>query len=141
MARDACAILLSFAALLSHCVAQAGTWFLFDITFYGNSLFQPTVLHEVFKAADGAPVDGPTIQTNICMQMALLALIGLPGYYTSVWLMDIVGARRIQLQGFFFMAIAFGALGIWQTQLDDVCCRAPTPHPAPPALAGHRASD
>ena len=27
-------------------MGTAGGWFLFDITFYGNSLFQPTVLHE-----------------------------------------------------------------------------------------------
>ena len=27
-------------------LGTAGGWFLFDITFYGNSLFQPTVLHE-----------------------------------------------------------------------------------------------
>jgi len=101
-------------------IGTAGTWFLFDITFYGNSLFQPTVLHKVFNVKDGNPVDGPTLQTNICLQMSVIALIGLPGYYMSVWLMDIAGPRRIQLQGFLFMAIAFGALGIWQDQLADI---------------------
>ena len=35
---------------------------------------------------------------NLCVQMALIALIGLPGYYLSVCLMDRLGRRFIQLQ-------------------------------------------
>ena len=35
---------------------------------------------------------------NLCVQMALIALIGLPGYYLSVCAMDRLGRRFIQLQ-------------------------------------------
>lgn len=98
-------------------VGTAGGWFLFDITFYGNSLFQPTVLHEVFFVAEAnasavpEPPFSGGLADNLCVQMALIALIGLPGYYLSVCAMDRLGRRFIQLQGFFFMAVVFALLG------------------------------
>ena len=102
-------------------VGTAGGWFFFDITFYGNSLFQPTVLKDVFnstKAAGPTPVTGD-LSSNVLAQVAVVAAIGLPGYYVSVGLMDILGRKKIQLQGFFFMAVVFGALGIFDAQLED----------------------
>jgi len=90
----------------------AGGWFLFDITFYGNTLFAPTVLESVFHTGKGGtPVIGDTIQTNLCWQLLILGLIGLPGYYYSVWMMDSVGRKAIQLHGFIFMAALYGILG------------------------------
>jgi PHS family inorganic phosphate transporter-like MFS transporter len=105
-------------------VGTAGGWFLFDITFYGNSLFQSTVLREVFKvpkARSGAPttITGG-ISENLIAQMAVVAAISLPGYYVSVFLMDRLGRKFIQLQGFFFMAVVFAALGIFVHELEDV---------------------
>ena len=82
----------------------AGGWFLFDVTFYGNALFQSTVLEQVFDAhkANASAVEEPPfrggLSENLCAQMALVALIGLPGYYMSVCLMDKLGRRFIQLQ-------------------------------------------
>ena len=57
---------------------------------------------------------------NLCIQMALIALIGLPGYYLSVCLMDRLGRRFIQLQ----VAHALGAA--WTLPRHSVCtARAP----------------
>jgi len=105
-------------------VGCAGGWFLFDITFYGNSLFQSTVLKQVFKTTkheDGAPINlSGGLHDNLCWQMTIVAALGLPGYYVALALMDKMGRRNMQLQGFFMMAVVFLALGIWQHQLDDV---------------------
>ena len=98
----------------------AGGWLLFDITFYGNQLFQARVLSQIFNStnsADGTaeaaprPVAGD-VHHNAASQMLIIALIGLPGYYVAVCLMDRMGRRLMQLQGFFFMALAFGILGL-----------------------------
>ncbi|CAE8627707.1 unnamed protein product [Polarella glacialis] len=100
-------------------VGCAGGWFLFDITFYGNTLFAPTVLEDVFKSStSGIPLTGKTLSTNLCWQLTLLALIGLPGYYVSVWQMDKLGRKNIQLQGFVMMAVLYGALGLWMDDLE-----------------------
>jgi len=101
-------------------LGTAGGWFLFDITFYGNSLFTPTVLKDVFHKASAAgaiPVEGD-FHHNQLLQVTAVAAIGLPGYYVSVWLMDVLGRRNIQLQGFVCMAIAFGILGLLQKPLE-----------------------
>lgn len=102
----------------------AGGWFLFDITFYGNTLFSPTVLHDVFGVATGlkgfTPLIENSIKFNLCWQLAILALIGLPGYYVSVGLMDKVGPKNIQLQGFVMMALLYGILGMFLKNLEQL---------------------
>ncbi|CAE7901073.1 PHT1-6, partial [Symbiodinium microadriaticum] len=97
----------------------AGGWFLFDITFYGNTLFSPTVLKDVWDVEGSVPVVGPTLKDNLCWQMTILALIGLPGYYMSVWLMDKWGRKNIQVQGFAFMAVLYAVLAIWMEPMED----------------------
>jgi len=103
-------------------IGCAGGWFLFDITFYGNTLFAPTVLQAVFGSVNKegfTPTVGDTLQHNLCLQLLILALIGLPGYYISVWLMDSLGRKNIQLQGFVFMCVTYGALGLFLDDLKD----------------------
>ena len=84
-------------------VGTAGGWFLFDISFYGISLFAPTVLKEVFHN------DHPTIMQS-AEQSALVFLIALPGYFVATALMDKWGRKNIQLLGFCCMGALFVAL-------------------------------
>ena len=88
----------------------------------GNSLFQAPVLEAIFNATkeEGfAPIEGG-IQHNLALQMVFCAAIGLPGYYVAVCLMDRLGRRNIQLQGFIMMGITYGALGIWLHDLQGL---------------------
>mmetsp|Transcript_29426 Transcript_29426/g.62644 ORF Transcript_29426/g.62644 Transcript_29426/m.62644 type:complete len:497 (-) Transcript_29426:13-1503(-) len=121
MARPSLSLLeaLRMRAYWVKIIGCAGGWFLFDITFYGNTLFAPTVLHYVFHEGSLTPTIGDTLRDNLCWQLAVLALIGLPGYYMSVWLMDRVGRKAIQLQGFVFMAIIYAILGFYLNSLKD----------------------
>jgi PHS family inorganic phosphate transporter-like MFS transporter len=77
------------------------------------------VLQKIFKNSGEVPLVGPTIKDNLCYQLLILALIGLPGYYVSVCFMDKLGRKNIQLQGFFFMAVLYGVLAIWLDELDS----------------------
>jgi len=107
-------------------IGCAGGWFLFDITFYGNTLFAPTVLQAVFGKTNKhglTPTIGDDLQHNLCLQLLILALIGLPGYYISVCFMDKIGRKNIQVQGFVAMAVLYAALAIF---LDDL-----KPYPGP----------
>ena len=111
---------LCMRAYWGKLVGCAGGWLLFDITFYGNSLFQASVLEHIFNATSTTapvPVAGD-VHTNRAIQMLLIALIGLPGYYVAVGLMDRIGRRNMQMQGFFFMAVTFGVLGLGLHQLE-----------------------
>jgi len=106
---------LSMRAYWKSIIGCAGGWFLFDITFYGNTLFAPTVLQAVFGEADSkgyTPLIGHSLERNLCVQLMILALIGLPGYYIAVCFMDRAGRKNIQLQGFVFMALLYGTLAL-----------------------------
>eukprot|EP00437_Effrenium_voratum_P061117 CAMPEP_0181501264 /NCGR_PEP_ID=MMETSP1110-20121109/55696_1 /TAXON_ID=174948 /ORGANISM="Symbiodinium sp., Strain CCMP421" /LENGTH=452 /DNA_ID=CAMNT_0023629699 /DNA_START=17 /DNA_END=1372 /DNA_ORIENTATION=- len=102
-------------------VGCAGGWFLFDITFYGNSLFSPSVLHSVFHAGTGeTPVIGDSIKNNLCWQLTILALLGLPGYYVAVCYMDKLGRKVIQIQGFAMMALLYLGLALFLDKMEEL---------------------
>lgn len=104
---------------LRKLLGTAGGWFILDITFFGNTLFAPTVLKQIFHNVGETPLNGPTVKDNLCLQLLIIALIGLPGYYVSVFFMDKLGRKLIQLQGFFFMAVLYGILAIWLDELSS----------------------
>ena len=56
-----------------------------------------TTVTQVFDAEGGSSCSG-TLKNSLCNQMVITALIGLPGYYVAVCLMDSWGRRNIQLQ-------------------------------------------
>ena len=77
------------------------------MTFYGNILFQHTVLSHVFRAAShgardahaaapAVPVQGG-LRTNLGLQMLVVAAIALPGYYAALCFMDRIGRRAMQV--------------------------------------------
>jgi MFS transporter, PHS family, inorganic phosphate transporter len=90
--------------LVRKLVGTAGTWMLFDVLFYGNTLFQPFVLQAAFG-------DTETVAKAARDQM-ILALLALPGYYVTIFAIGRQGLRWIQIQGFFFMGILYLCVGI-----------------------------
>jgi MFS transporter, PHS family, inorganic phosphate transporter len=84
-------------------LGTAGSWLLFDILFYGNSLFQPVVLAAAFGTSETV--------ANVSRDSFLLALMALPGYYVSVVAVGRQSPRWIQLQGFFMMGILYLTIG------------------------------
>jgi PHS family inorganic phosphate transporter-like MFS transporter len=90
--------------LLYKILGTAGCWLLFDILFYGNTLFQPIV----FAAAFG---ESETVLA-IVRDSTLISLIGLPGYFVSVYMVGLQSPKMIQLQGFFVMALLYAIIGL-----------------------------
>lgn len=95
--------------LLVKLAGTAGTWFLFDVLFYGNSLFQNVVLAEAFGNSE-------TVMKVIRDQL-LIALIALPGYFVSVAVIGKVSPKYVQIQGFVLMAILYFVIGLGFDQL------------------------
>ncbi|KAL7521091.1 hypothetical protein ACHAWX_005790 [Stephanocyclus meneghinianus] len=90
--------------LLSKILGTAGCWLLFDILFYGNTLFQPVV----FAAAFG---NSETILATV-RDSTVISLIALPGYFVSVYMVGKQTPKKIQLQGFLVMAVLYAFIGI-----------------------------
>jgi hypothetical protein len=63
----------------------AGTWFLFDVLFYGNTLFEPVVLEAAFGSKDDVE-DGYTLLLIAVRDSLMISLMSLPGYFVTVLL-------------------------------------------------------
>jgi MFS family permease len=89
---------------LTLVIGTAGSWFLFDYAYYGNTLSLPSILKEVAPHA--------SLETKLWLTLALFVLFALPGYILAVKWMDRIGHRRLQFVGFAVMALAFVLLGV-----------------------------
>jgi PHS family inorganic phosphate transporter-like MFS transporter len=84
----------------------AACWFLFDILFYGNTLFTPVVLKQAFGASE-------TIASTAC-DAFILTLLALPGYCLSVVTLGrFLSPKWVQMQGFAFMGVLYLAIGVY----------------------------
>jgi PHS family inorganic phosphate transporter-like MFS transporter len=80
-------------------LGTAGSWFLFDYAYYGNTLSLPAILKEVDSTA--------SLETKLVWTLGLFVLFAVPGYALAVFTMDRIGHRRLQFIGFGVMAAAF----------------------------------
>jgi MFS transporter, PHS family, inorganic phosphate transporter len=84
-------------------LGTAGSWFLFDYAYYGNTLSLPSILEEVSPNA--------SLEMKLLLTLALFVVFAVPGYVLAVWKMDRIGHRRLQFIGFAVMAACFLLLG------------------------------
>jgi MFS family permease len=94
---------LTQSRMLVLLVATAGTWFLFDYAYYGNTLSLPAILKDVDP--------GASLVTKLVWTLGIFVVFALPGYALAVARMDRIGHRRLQHIGFAVIAIAFIFLG------------------------------
>ncbi len=93
-------------------MGTAISWFVFDISFYGTSIYTPTLLNSM------SLVVSPSLNhvQHLMVAEEYSALITLaftiPGYWIAVALIDSVGRRTLQTVGFAVMALAFAVLGL-----------------------------
>jgi MFS transporter, PHS family, inorganic phosphate transporter len=77
----------------------AGTWFLLDYAYYGNTISTPQILALISPTA--------STMTKIALQLAIFVVAALPGYVLAIARLDRIGHRRLQLVGFAMMGLCF----------------------------------
>ena len=77
----------------------AGTWFLLDYAYYGNTISTPQILSLISPNA--------STMTKIAIQLAIFAAAAVPGYLLAIARLDKIGHRRLQLLGFAMMGLCF----------------------------------
>ncbi|MBO0775222.1 MAG: MFS transporter [Actinobacteria bacterium] len=82
----------------------AGTWFLLDYAYYGNTISTPQILSLISPSA--------STTTKIALQLAIFVVAAVPGYVLAIARMDRIGRRRLQLIGFAMMAVCFAVIAI-----------------------------
>ena len=92
--------------MLMLLIGTAGSWFLFDYAYYGNTLSLPAILKQVDSAA--------SLETKLLWTLAIFVVFAVPGYIAAVLTMDQIGHRRLQFIGFGVMAGAFLTLAAFE---------------------------
>ncbi|PSS31797.1 Inorganic phosphate transporter 1-5 like [Actinidia chinensis var. chinensis] len=102
-----------------HLLGTTTTWFLIDIAYYSQNLFQKDIFTSVGWLPPAKTMCALDELFTISKSQFLIALCGtVPGYWFTVALIDTLGRFAIQLLGFLFMTVFMFALAVpyhhWQ---------------------------
>ncbi|KAK6254778.1 hypothetical protein SCA6_016083 [Theobroma cacao] len=96
-----------------HLLGTTSTWFLLDIAFYSQNLFQKDIFSAIGWIPKAKTMNALEEVYKIARAQTLIALCStVPGYWFTVALIDKMGRFKIQLMGFFFMTVFMFALAI-----------------------------
>ncbi|EFJ36034.1 hypothetical protein SELMODRAFT_78514 [Selaginella moellendorffii] len=103
-----------------HLLGTTSTWFLLDVAFYSQNLFQKDVFTAVGWLPSAKKMSALDEVYRISRAQCLIALCStVPGYWFTVFLIDRIGRFTIQLMGFFFMTAFMLGLAIPYNALRD----------------------
>lgn len=96
-----------------HLLGTASTWFLLDIAFYSQNLFQKDIFSAVGWIPPAKTMNAIQEVYKIARAQTLIALCStVPGYWFTVFLIDRIGRFAIQILGFGMMTIFMFAIAI-----------------------------
>ncbi|KAF5465949.1 hypothetical protein F2P56_015912 [Juglans regia] len=96
-----------------HLLGTTTTWFLLDIAFYSQNLFQKDIFTKIGWIPSSETMSALDEVFKIARAQTLIALFStVPGYWFTVAFIDYMGRFAIQLMGFFFMTVFMFALAI-----------------------------
>ncbi|XP_075492112.1 inorganic phosphate transporter 1-4-like [Primulina tabacum] len=94
-----------------HLLGTTSTWFLLDIAFYSQNLFQKDIFSAIGWIPPAKTMNAIQEVFTIARAQTLIALCStVPGYWVTVALIDVIGRFAIQIIGFFFMTVFMFAL-------------------------------
>lgn len=96
-----------------HLLGTTSTWFLLDIAFYSQNLFQKDIFSAIGWIPAAKTMNAIEEVYTIARAQTLIALCStVPGYWFTVGLIDVIGRFAIQLLGFTMMTVFMFALAI-----------------------------
>lgn len=92
------------AHYLTTLLGTAGTWFVFDFAYYGNTISTPLIMRHIAPHAD--------LIASTAMSLLVFAVAAFPGYVLAILTVDRIGHKTLQILGFFMMGLAFLLIGV-----------------------------
>jgi len=90
-------------------LGTAGSWFLLDVAFYGLGLNNSIILTAIGYSSKKDVYQ--QLHNNAVGNLILICAGSIPGYWFTVFTVDKVGRKPIQLMGFTLLTILFLAIG------------------------------
>ena len=91
-----------------HMLGTASTWFLLDVVFYANGLFNHDVTALILSNGKS------TTAIQDAWNSAFICLVAVPGYLLSVHYLEKVGRKNVQMMGFAAMGLLFLLCGMFR---------------------------
>ncbi|KAH6834655.1 phosphate transporter 1 [Perilla frutescens var. hirtella] len=96
-----------------HLLGTTSTWFLLDVAFYSQNLFQKDIFSAIGWIPPAKTMNALEEVFKIARAQTLIALCStVPGYWFTVLFIDRIGRFAIQLMGFSMMTVFMFALAI-----------------------------
>ncbi|KAF8049854.1 hypothetical protein N665_2109s0004 [Sinapis alba] len=96
-----------------HLLGTTSTWFLLDIAFFSQNLFQKDIYSAIGWIPPAQTMNAVQEVFKIACAQTIIALCSaIPGYWFTVAFIDVIGRFAIQMMGFFFMMVFMFALAI-----------------------------
>ncbi|CAA7020081.1 unnamed protein product [Microthlaspi erraticum] len=94
--------------------AASANWFLVDVVFYTSNLLLSQIFsHYSDKPSSSTPQNVYDAAFEVAELGAIIAACStIPGYWFTVYFIDKIGRVKIQIMGFFFMAVIYLVAGI-----------------------------
>ncbi|KAL8789818.1 MAG: hypothetical protein Q9195_006652 [Heterodermia aff. obscurata] len=93
---------------LKTLIGTASAWFLLDVAFYGTNLNQSVILSEIGYSSGKDEFD--MLRRNAIGNIILAVAGYVPGYFVTIYFIERLGRRWIQIQGFLITALLFAVL-------------------------------
>lgn len=90
-------------------LGTAGSWFLLDVAFYGLGLNNSVILAQIGYASKDNVYE--KLYNNAIGNLILVCCGAIPGYWVTVFTVDTIGRKPIQLMGFSLLTILFIIIG------------------------------
>jgi len=85
-------------------LVTGGTWYLYDVVFYGVSIFGGKIVESI----DSASVQSDVVNniTLIAGQNLIALFMGIPGTLLSIYVIKRIGTKKLQILGFVIIALS-----------------------------------
>ena len=93
---------------LKQLIGTSSCWFLVDVAFYGLNLNQSVLLAAIGFSKGKTEYD--TLLKNAYGNLIIAAAGYVPGYFLTIFFIEILGRRWIQIQGFLVCALMFAII-------------------------------
>lgn len=111
---------------LLHLLGTTSTWFFLDVAFYSQNLFQKDIFTAIGWVPAAKKMSALEEVWKLSRASALLALFStVPGYWVTVFTIEILGRFFIQMMGFFFMTLFMGIIAALYPKLRGHDCHDP----------------
>lgn len=95
---------------LKTLIGTASTWFLLDVAFYGTNLNQSVILSEIGYSSGRNEYD--MLRRNAVGNIIIAVAGYVPGYFATIYFVEKLGRRWIQIQGFLITVSHLGVNSI-----------------------------